>query len=130
MTPQLTKAEEQVMQILWEIEEGAVHSVLEKFNEPRPARTTVATVLNILENKGFVRHKNSGKINIYAPVLKKKDYSKSRLSEVLRNYFDDSFASLASFFVRENNMTMEDFDLLLADTRDALKAEQNTKPSN
>jgi predicted transcriptional regulator len=124
MILQLTKAEEQVMKILWELEQGTVQNILERFDSPKPARTTVATVLSILENKGFVEHGNEGKINIYSPVVKKKDYSKSQLSGMMKNYFDNSFASMASFFARENNLSLEELDLLLEETREALKDKQ------
>ncbi|MDR3219085.1 MAG: BlaI/MecI/CopY family transcriptional regulator [Dysgonamonadaceae bacterium] len=122
MVLQLTKAEEQVMKILWELEQGTVQQVLEKFELPKPARTTVATVLNILENKGFVAHETEGKVNIYLPLVKKENYSKSQLFGIMKNYFDNSFASMASFFARENNLSMEELDQLLEETREALKA--------
>jgi predicted transcriptional regulator len=124
MPIQLTKAEEQVMKILWKLEQGTVQNILERFELPKPARTTVATVLSILENKGFATHKSEGKVNIYSPLLKKEDYSKSQLLGVMKNYFDNSFASMASFFARENNLTLEELDGLLEETREALLKEQ------
>ncbi|MDR3252089.1 MAG: BlaI/MecI/CopY family transcriptional regulator [Tannerella sp.] len=118
---QLTKAEEQVMQILWELEECTVQKALEKFTEPKPARTTVSTVFAILENKGFVRHESSGKVNVYSSLITKDEYSKSQLFGIMKNYFDNSFASMASFFARENNLTMKELDELLEETRKELQ---------
>jgi predicted transcriptional regulator len=120
MILQLTKAEEQVMKILWGLEQGTVQNILERFEPPKPARTTVATVLSILENKGFVEHENEGKVNLYSPLVKKKDYSKSQLTGIMKNYFDNSFASMASFFAKENNLSLEELDSLLEETREAL----------
>jgi predicted transcriptional regulator len=118
---QLTRAEEQVMQIVWELEQATVQQVLEKFEHSKPARTTVATVLGILENKGFVRHESTGKINIYSALTPKEDYSKSQLFGVLKNYFNNSFASMASFFAKEQNLSLSDLDRLLEETREELK---------
>jgi predicted transcriptional regulator len=118
---QLTRAEEQVMQIVWELEQTTVQQVLEKFEHPKPARTTVATVLSILENKGFITHKNEGKTNIYSVSIPKEDYSKSQLFGVLKNYFNNSFASMASFFAKEENLSLSDLDQLLEETREELK---------
>ena len=120
---QLTKAEEQVMKILWELEKATVQNILEKFSPPKPARTTVATVLSILENKGFAEHNSVGKVNVYYPIIQKEAYSKSQLSGIMKNYFNNSFASMASFFAKENNLSIEDLDQLLEDTRDALRKE-------
>ncbi|GHT08587.1 transcriptional regulator [Bacteroidia bacterium] len=127
MVLQLTKAEEQVMKILWSIEQGTVQDMLERFEPPKPARTTVATILSILENKGFVQHENGGKANIYSPLMKKKEYSKFQLSGVMKNYFDNSFASMASFFAKENNLSLEELDSLLEETREALRKEKIKK---
>jgi predicted transcriptional regulator len=124
MTLQLTKAEEQIMKILWKLERGTVQSMLEKFEPPKPARTTVATILSILENKGFITHENAGKMNIYFPLVKKEEYSKFQLSGIMKNYFNNSFASMASFFARENNLSIEELDQLLEETREALRKEQ------
>ena len=125
MIKNLTKAEEQVMQILWELGQCTVQQALEKFEEPKPARTTVSTVFSILENKGFVQHENSGKINVYSPVIQKDVYSKSQLFGVMKNYFDNSFASMASFFARENNLTLKELDELLEETRRELEITNN-----
>jgi BlaI family transcriptional regulator, penicillinase repressor len=124
---QLTKAEEQIMQALWSLEQATVQDIREKLTEePRPARTTVATILSILENKGFVRHSNAGRTNRYEPVVAKDDYSKTQLSGLLKNYFNNSFAAMASFFARENNYSVEELDQLLEDTRKELDNDQKS----
>lgn len=124
---QLTKAEEQVMQILWNLEESTVQDIREKFDNPKPARTTIATVLGILENKGFIAHKTFGRMNVYRPVIKKEKYSKAQLFGIMKNYFNNSFVSMASFFVKENNLNIEDLDKLLNEMREELKKEHNSK---
>ena len=120
---QLTRAEEQVMQILWNLQEGSVQSVRDKFEDPRPARTTIATVLGILENKGFVAHTTQSRINRYVPVVAKESYSKMQLSGMMKNYFNNSFASMASFFAKENNLTIEELDELIEKTKEELRKE-------
>jgi predicted transcriptional regulator len=126
---QLTKAEEQLMRILWELKQATVQQVLEKFTASKPARTTVATILSILENKGFVEHENRGKVNVYQAMVSKEAYSKSQLSGILSNYFNNSFASMASFFARENNISIEELDLLLEETREELRKETKKRKS-
>lgn len=121
---QLTKAEEQIMQALWALGEGTVQDIRDQLEDPRPARTTVSTVLSILENKGFVAHNNMGRTNMYMPLIAKEVYSKSQLSGLLKNYFNNSFASMASFFARENNYSLDELDLLIKDTRDELNKEK------
>ncbi len=121
---ELTKAEEQVMQILWSLGDATVSDVRERFNEPRPARTTVATVLTILENKNFVNRTSDGRINHYTPAISKSDYSRAQFFGMMRNYFDGSFASMASFFVREANLSVDELDHLLEETRRELEEEK------
>lgn len=118
---QLTKAEEQVIRILWDLERATVQQILEKFEVPKPARTTVSTILSILENKKYVSHENEGKANIYYSLISKENYSNSQLSGLMKNYFNDSFAHMASFFAKENNISLEELDLLLEETRDELR---------
>lgn len=124
---QLTKAEEQIMQALWELEQGTVQDIRDRLADVKPARTTVATVLTILENKGFVSHISQGRANIYQALISKEGYSKSQLSGLLKNYFNNSFAAMASFFARENNYSIEELDLLIKDTKEELNKEKNTK---
>ena len=121
---QLTKAEEEIMQILWDLRKGTVQDILEKLADPKPARTTVSTVLTILGKKGFVKYKNVGRSNIYAPAILKEAYSKTQLFGLLKNYFNNSFASMASFFANEKNYTIEELDLLMKETKDELKKEK------
>lgn len=121
---QLTKAEEQIMQVLWTLGEGTVQDIREKMEEPKAARTTVATVLSILENKGFVKHNSVGRTNVYLPAIAKAAYSKTQLFGLLKNYFNDSFSSMASFFAKENNYTVEELDRLIRDTKEELKKEK------
>ncbi|NDV67613.1 BlaI/MecI/CopY family transcriptional regulator [Dysgonomonas sp. 25] len=118
---QLTKAEEQIMQILWTMEEGTVQDILKAFAENKPARTTIATILSILENKQFVEHRSEGRTNIYKAIVSKGDYSKKQLFGFIKNYFDGSFSSMCSFFAKETNLSIEDVDKLLEEARKELK---------
>ncbi|GAB6010187.1 BlaI/MecI/CopY family transcriptional regulator [Dysgonomonas reticulitermitis] len=127
MDMQLTKAEEQIMQILWMMEEGTVQDILKEFVDPKPARTTIATVLSILENKNFVTHRSEGRLNIYKALVAKEDYSKKQLLGFVKDYFNGSFSSMVSFFAKENNLTLEEMDHLLEETRQALDDKQTDK---
>jgi BlaI family penicillinase repressor len=122
---QLTKAEEQIMQILWEMKDGLVKDIRDSFHEPKPARNTVSTVLRVLEKKGYVGHKAYGNVHLYHPLVSKSDYSKSQLFGLIEGYFNNSFPAMASFFVREKDLTVKELDELLEDTRKELsKAEK------
>lgn len=124
---QLTKAEEQIMQILWTIEKGTVQDILKEFTDNKPARTTIATVLSILESKDFVDHNNEGRVNIYRPLVSKEEYSKKQLFGFVKNYFDGSFSSMVSFFAKETNLSISEMDKILEETKKALAEEQNSK---
>jgi len=117
---QLTRAEEQVMQYLWKLKEGIVQQVRDCFNDPKPSRTTVSTILRILEGKGFVDHKSNGRIHQYHPLISKDDYSKHQLFGMLKNYFNNSFASMASFFAKESDLSIQEMEALLEETRSEL----------
>ncbi|WP_026473685.1 BlaI/MecI/CopY family transcriptional regulator [Alkaliflexus imshenetskii] len=118
---QLTKAEEQVMQILWQLKEGPVRDVREQFPEPRPARNTVSTIIRILEKKGYVDHKTFGNVHVYFPLVDKEDYSKSQLFGLIKNYFNNSFPAMASFFAREKDLSISELEELLEETRKELR---------
>ena len=119
-TMQLTKAEEQIMQILWNLKEGTVKDILDMFPENKPARTTVATILSILENKNFVEHYTYGRINIYKPLVSKEKYSNKQLFGLVNDYFGGSFQSMVSFFAKENNLDIEEMDKILKEAREEL----------
>jgi BlaI family penicillinase repressor len=117
----LTKAEEQVMLILWEMGEGIVKEIRDQFKNPKPARNTVSTVIRVLEKKGFVGHKAYSNIHLYYPLIKKNEYSKSLLFAIVENYFDNSFPAMVSFYVREKDLSVRELEELLTDTKKAMK---------
>ncbi len=123
---QLTRSEEQVMQILWELGEGLVKDILDKFDEPKPARNTVSTVVRILEKKGFVGHKDYGKVFVYYPLVLKKEYSGKQLFGLMNNYFNNSFPAMASFFAKENDLSIRDLELLMEETKKELVKRNKT----
>ena len=123
---QLTRAEEQVMQILWEMGEGLVKDVRNHFEDPKPARNTVSTVIRILEKKGFIDHKDYGKVYVYYPLVKKQEYSKGQLFGLLKDYFNNSFPAMATFFAREKDLSIKDLELLLEETKKELAKRKKT----
>lgn len=124
---QLTKAEEQVMQIVWELNETFVKEVVEHFKEPRPAYTTVATVLNVLEKKGFVARRKTGNTNLFTPLVSKVDYTRYQFSSLLKNYFNGSFPKMATFFARENQLDVSGLEAILKQAEKELKQVQSKK---
>lgn len=116
---ELTKAEEQIMQLLWKLGEGTVQDVLACMEESkRPSRTTVSTIIRLLEEKGAVGHRpTTGRGYIYYPILKKEEYSRHHLKDFVKRYFDNSFPALACFFVKENNLSVQELDELLEEIK-------------
>ena len=124
---QLTKAEEQVMQILWDMENGLVKDIRNSFNEPKPARNTVSTVLRVLEKKGYVGHKAFGNVYLYHPIISRREYSKSQLFGLMESYFNNSFPAMASFFAKEKDLSVKELEELLVDTKKELKKSKKRK---
>jgi len=110
---ELTKAEDQVMQILWKLEKGFVKDIIDVMPDPKPAYNTVSTIVRILETKGFIDHKAYGKTHEYFPVITKEKYTKFYLNNLIRGYFNGSFENLVSFFAKENDMGTADLEKLL-----------------
>ncbi|MBW1295982.1 BlaI/MecI/CopY family transcriptional regulator [Aquimarina litoralis] len=110
---QLTKAEEEVMQLLWQLGEGNVAAIIERMPEPKPAYNTISTIIRILENKEFVFHRKEGKGYIYFPLVKKEEYSNQSLNKLMNNYFNGSFRNMVSFFVKKNDMNIKDLETIL-----------------
>ncbi|MCF6332402.1 MAG: BlaI/MecI/CopY family transcriptional regulator [Draconibacterium sp.] len=123
----LTKAEEQIMQILWDLKEGVVKQVVDGFNEPKPAYTTVATVLKVLGNKGFVAYKKIGNTYLFFPAVSKKEYTKFQFGSLLKNYFNGSFPKMATFFAKENNIGIAELEEMLKITETGLNKGENKK---
>jgi predicted transcriptional regulator len=114
---ELTKAEEQIMQLLWEQERAFVKDLLEQMPEPKPAYNTVSTIIRIMEKKGFVGYKAYGNTHEYFPLISRKDYTRSYMKNFMRNYFSGSFQEMVSFFVKEDNMSLADLDELMEDVK-------------
>jgi BlaI family penicillinase repressor len=123
----LTKAEEQIMQLLWDMKKGIVKDIRLRFSDPKPARNTVSTVVRVLERKGFVGHKAYGNTHLYYPIVSKEEYSKSQLFRLLDGYFNNSFPALASFFAKEKDMSISELEELLEDTKKELKRNKKKK---
>lgn len=110
---QLTKAEEEVMQVLWTLEEANVAAIIDRLPEPKPAYNTISTIVRILENKDFVGHKKKGKGHIYHPLVPKSEYSNQSLNKLMDSYFQGSFKSMVSFFVKKNDVSISDLESIL-----------------
>ena len=106
----LTKAEEQVMQVLWKLEKAYVRDILDQMSRPRPAYNTVSTIVRILEKKGFVGYTVHGKSHEYYPLITKKDYRSTYFRGFMKNYFGNSYRSLASFFTREQDLSIDELE--------------------
>ncbi|MEM1134978.1 MAG: BlaI/MecI/CopY family transcriptional regulator [Bacteroidota bacterium] len=102
---ELTKTEEKIMQILWDIKIGFVKDVIAKLPDPKPPYNTISSVVRILEGKGFVSHKAYGKTHEYFPIVSKMAYSKFTLKNMITNYFEGSYEKLVSFMVNEKALT-------------------------
>lgn len=116
----LTKAEEEIMQLFWELGPSTVSQLIEHMPEPKPPHSTVSTFVRILEKKNFVDHKAYGRTYEYFPLVEKSDYSKFSLRKLVGNYFDGSLNSLVSFLVKEENLSLKE----LANIIDELKEEE------
>ena len=112
---QLTKAEEEVMQLLWLLKEANVASIIDEMPEPKPAYNTISTIVRILESKKFVSHRKEGKGYIYFPKVKKEEYSNQSLNKLVNNYFNGSFKNMVSFFVKKNDLDIKDLEKILKD---------------
>jgi BlaI family transcriptional regulator, penicillinase repressor len=107
---ELTKAEDQVMHVLWAIGKGFVKDMLEEMPEPRPAYNTVSTIVRILETKGFIDHKAHGKTHEYFPLISRHAYTRFYLNSMVNGYFDGSIVNLVSFFASENSMRPDELE--------------------
>jgi BlaI family penicillinase repressor len=110
---ELTRAEEEVMQVLWKIKKGFVKEILEHFSEPKPAYNTVSTIVRILQDKGFVSHTAYGRTHEYYPIITKDDYSKMHMKNFVKDYFSNSFEKMVSFFAREKGISLKEMEEIM-----------------
>ncbi len=110
---QLTKAEEEIMQVLWQLKKSNVKNIIDQLPEPKPAYNTVSTIVRILESKGFVDYEKEGKGHLYFPLVQKHEYSNQSLNMIVDNYFQGSFKSMVSFFVKKNDVNLNDLEAVL-----------------
>ena len=111
--PELTKAELELMQVIWRKEKVLVHDILAELPEPKPAYNTVSTLVRVLEKKEFVGHKAYGKTYEYYPLVTKEDYTSRYMTGVLNNFFDGSLSRLVSFFSENKSISVEETDKIL-----------------
>lgn len=114
---ELTKAEEEIMQHLWQLQEAKVAEIIEQIPQPKPAYNTVSTIIRILEQKEFVGYKKQGRGHVYFPLVSKSAYSKSRINNFLDNYFDGNTKSMFSFFVKKNDLSISDLEEILKELK-------------
>ncbi len=118
---ELTKAELEIMQIIWAKGRVLIHDILEDMDEPKPAYNTVSTIVRILEKKGFVSHKAYGKTYEYFAVVEKENYTRTYMNNVLKNFFDGSFSSMVNFFAADKSISAEDMDEIMKMINDSRK---------
>jgi BlaI family transcriptional regulator, penicillinase repressor len=110
---ELTRAEEEIMQVLWDLEKAFVKDVIEQLPEPKPAYNTVSTIIRILETKGFIEHNAYGKTHEYFPSVSKEDYRKFITGKLMGGYFQNSVEEMMSFFVNEKQIDLKEADEIL-----------------
>ncbi len=109
----LTRAEEEIMLILWQKGKGFVKDVLAEMPEPKPAYNTVSTIIRILEKKGFVGYTAYGKTHEYYPLISRADYKRYEMKQLMENYFDNSLPQLVSFFVKDQKLDAKELDEIM-----------------
>lgn len=119
----LTKAEEQVMQVLWKLNKSFLRDIVDAMPQPKPHQNTVATLLKILVEKDFVGINVLGRQHEYYPLVSKEEYSKRTMRQMVKGYFEGSFSNVVSFMVKENNISIEELEGLLQQ----IKKQQNPK---
>lgn len=120
----LTKAEEQIMQVLWKLGKAFVKEIIEELPDPKPHYNTVSTLVKIMIEKGFVDYKAYGKSHQYYPLVSKEDYSKRTMKSFVKGYFEGSFHNMVSFFVKEKDISIRDLEELVAEIKKSKSAKK------
>ena len=117
MNKPLTKAEEQVMQVLWKLESAYLKDIIDEMPEPKPHNNTIATIIKILIDKGYITHEVHGRVHCYAPNISKEEYSSSSIKTLVEGYFEGSFSDVVSFMVKQKDLKVSDLELLLKEIK-------------
>lgn len=115
---ELTRAEEQIMQVLWDLEKAFVKEIRDKLPEPKPAYNTVPTIVRILQDKGFVSHEAFGKSHRYFPLVDKETYTHKFMRNFVGNYFDNSFSRMISFFAKKEDINLQELEEILQNIKE------------
>ena len=118
---ELTRAEEEIMQVLWDLDGGFVKDVIQQMPEPKPAYNTVSTIIRILDQKGFVDHESVGKSHRYFPVVTKEEYSKTFMKGFVSRFFSGSYKEMVSFFADQKDMSVQELESLLDEIKKEVK---------
>lgn len=124
---ELTKAEEQVMHYLWEIKKGFLKDIVDQFPDPKPAYTTISTVVRVLVNKGFIGFKTYGKSNEYHSNISKKEYTKVFFKGITKSFFNNSASKLVSFFTSENDLSLTELEQLKKQVEEQIEVKKKAK---
>jgi len=122
---ELTKAEEQVMQYLWKLEKAFLKDIVEQFPDPRPAYTTISTVIRVLVKKGYIGFNSYSKVHEYFPKVSKNDYFKRHFKGVVSNFFNDSVSNFASFFTEEGDLSLSELEKIKKLVDNKIKEKKN-----
>ena len=114
---QLTKAEEEIMQVLWDLDSAFVKDIISKLPKPKPAYNTVSTVVRTLEQKGFVGHEPLGKSHKYFPLITKDSYTRSFMKGFVKRYFSGSYQEMVSFFTKEDKLSVNELEQLVKELK-------------
>jgi BlaI family penicillinase repressor len=121
---ELTRAEEEIMQVLWRLRKAFVKDIIEELPDPKPAYNTVSTIIRILEKKGFVSHQAFGKTHEYFPLVARDDYKKRFLKSFMKRYFGDSLQEMVSFFASDRDIGLEELEQLQALLREEIRRQK------
>lgn len=124
---ELTRAEEQIMQVLWRLGRGIVKDILDELPEPRPAYSTVSTIVRILEKKGFVSYKAYGKTHEYYPLVTMNEYRRDFVKSLVNRFFGSSYQELVSFFARDRNLTLTELEDIQSSLRREIDKQKGSK---
>ena len=122
---ELTKAEEQVMQVIWNVGQGFANEIMAAFPEPKPAYNTVLSIIKILEKKGFVKHETFCRAHRYSPAISREEYSHRYLGSVVERYFNNSYLDLVSAFAKKENFSIEELEEMRKTIDEAIASERS-----